>query len=69
MHDRGDELIPFAESRRFDDALEQAGRPPFYSEFDIFKHVDPTRGGKPLVVARDLVKLFMHVQAVLARLE
>jgi len=68
MHDRGDELIPFAESRRFDDALQQAGRPPFYSEFDIFKHVDPTRGGKPLVVARDLVKLFMHVQAVLARL-
>jgi hypothetical protein len=28
-----------------------------------------TPGGRPLVVARDLVKLFMHVQSVLARLE
>ena len=69
MHDRGDELIPYVESRRFRAALREAGRSPYASEFDIFKHVDPTRGGKPLVVARDMVKLFMHVQAVLARLE
>ncbi|MGH2598298.1 MAG: hypothetical protein ACRDJ9_02810 [Dehalococcoidia bacterium] len=69
MHDRGDELIPYVESRRFNEALTEAGRPPYYSEFDIFKHVDPTRGGNPAVVARDMVKLFMHVRAVLARLE
>ena len=69
MHDRGDELIPYVESRRFRAALLEAGRAPYASEFDIFKHVDPTRGGKPLVVARDMVKLFMHVQAVLVRLE
>jgi dienelactone hydrolase len=69
MHDRGDELIPYVESRRFREALTREGRPPFYSEFDIFQHVDPTRGGNPPVVARDMVKLFMHVQSVLARLE
>lgn len=69
MHDRGDELIPYTESRRYRAALLEAGRPPYFSEFDIFKHVDPTRGGKPLVVARDMVKLFLHVQSVLARLE
>jgi hypothetical protein len=68
MHDRGDELIPYVESRRFRGALVAAGRPPYASEFDIFKHVDPTRGGKPLVVARDMVKLFMHIRAVLDRL-
>jgi acetyl esterase/lipase len=69
MHDRGDQLIPYVESRRFNAALVAAGRPPYFSEFDIFEHVDPTRGGRPLVVARDMVKLFMHIRAVLARLE
>lgn len=69
MHDRGDHLIPYTESRRFDAALESAGRTPYFSEFDIFEHVDPTQGGKPLVAARDMVKLFMHIRAVLSRLE
>lgn len=69
MHDRGDRLIPYTESRRYDAALVSAGREAYASEFDIFEHVDPTRGGKPLVVARDMVKLFMHIRAVLARLE
>jgi hypothetical protein len=69
MHDRGDPLIPYVESRRFRDALTLAGRPPYASEFDIFEHVDPTRGGSPLVLARDGLRLFMHIHAVLARLE
>jgi acetyl esterase/lipase len=69
MHDRGDPLIPYVESRRFRDALTPAGRPPYASEFDIFEHVDPTRGGSPLVLARDGLRLFMHIHAVLARLE
>jgi dienelactone hydrolase len=68
MHDRGDPLIPYVESRRFRAALNAEGRRPYASEFDIFEHVDPTRGGKPLVVARDMVKLFMHIRAVLDRL-
>lgn len=69
MHDRGDHLIPYTESRRFNVALALAGRPPYHSEFDIFEHVDPTRGGNPLVAARDMVKLFMHIRAVLSRLQ
>lgn len=69
MHDRDDALTPFTESRHFTAALTAAGRPPCYSEFGIFQPVDPTRGGTPLVVARDLVELFPHVRAVLARPE
>jgi hypothetical protein len=69
MHDRGDHLIPYTESRRFNAALASVGRPPYVSEFDIFEHVDPTRGGRPLVAARDMVKLFMHIRAVLSRLQ
>lgn len=69
MHDRGDHLVPFTESRDFNAALVSTGRTPYFSEFDIFEHVDPTRGGSPLVVARDMVKLFMHIRAVLSRLQ
>jgi dipeptidyl aminopeptidase/acylaminoacyl peptidase len=68
MHDRGDHLVPFTESRDFNAALVSAGRTAYFSEFDIFEHVDPTRGGTPLVAARDMVKLFMHIHAVLSRL-
>lgn len=69
MHDRGDELIPYVESRRARDALVAAGRPPYYSEFDIFQHVDPTRGGKPHILLRDGLRLFLHAYWVLRRLE
>ena len=69
MHDRGDELIPYVESRRARDALAAAGNPPYYSEFDIFRHVDPTRGGKPHILIRDGVRLFLHAYWVLRRLE
>lgn len=40
---------------------------PYFSEFDIFRHVDPTRGGNPLIVARDLLRLFLHAAAVVGR--
>jgi len=69
MHDRGDPLIPYVETRRFAETLTAQGTVPYYVEFDIFEHVDPTRGGNPLVVARDMVKLFLHIQAVLRELE
>lgn len=69
MHDRGDPLLPYTETRRFAAALTALGRPPYESEFDIFEHVDPTRGGNPTIVARDSVRLFLHIQAVLARLD
>lgn len=69
MHDRGDELLPYVESRRARDTLTAAGRPPYYSEFSIFEHVDPTRGGNPLVLARDGVRLFLHAYWLLRQLQ
>lgn len=68
MHDRGDPLVPFVESRRYRDALQARGRTPYFSEFDIFQHVDPTRGGSPRIVARDGTRLFLHLDALLRRL-
>jgi hypothetical protein len=56
------------ETRRFRQALAREGRPPYAQEFDIFQHVDLTRGGSPRIVLRDLVKLFMEVNAILKRL-
>lgn len=69
MHDRGDPLIPYVESRRTRDRLTAAGQPPYYSEFDIFEHVDPTRGGNPRILARDGLRLFLHAYWVLRALE
>jgi hypothetical protein len=69
MHDRGDELIPYVESRRARDLLTAAGNPPYYSEFDIFRHVEPGRGGSPSILLRDGVRLFLHAYWVLRRLE
>lgn len=68
MHDRGDPLVPFVESRRYRMALQARGRAPYFSEFDIFQHVDPTRGGSPRIVARDAIRLFLHLDALLRRL-
>ena len=41
MHDRNDTTVPFVESRRLARALDELGRPSVYTEFDLFKHVDP----------------------------
>jgi hypothetical protein len=68
MHDRNDHLIPYVESRRARDILTAAGRAPYYSEFDIFRHVEPG-GGTPLILLRDGVRLFLHLYWVLRRLE
>jgi hypothetical protein len=69
MHDRGDPLIPYVESRRSRDRLSEAGNPPYYSEFAIFEHVDPTRGGNPRILVRDGLRLFLHAYWVLRELE
>jgi hypothetical protein len=69
MHDRGDPLIPYVESRRVRDRLTAIGKPPYYSEFAIFEHVDPTRGGSPWILLRDGVRLFLHAYWVLRALE
>ena len=69
MVDRGDPYVPFVESQAIDRTLVAGGKDVYFSEFDIFRHVEPTRGGNVIVVMRDLVRLFLHATAVIGRLE
>lgn len=56
LHDREDPVIPVGESRRLRDAL--AGRNGVrYTEFTVFRHLDPTKGNpSPIPLARELVR-------------
>ena len=56
LHDRDDPVIPVGESRRLRDAL--AGRGGVrYTEFTVFRHLDPTRArASPVALARELVR-------------
>ena len=66
-HDRDDQVIPIGESRRLRDAL--AGRPGLrYTEFTMFKHLDPSKVRLPLVaLMRELVKFYRSVYPVFRR--
>jgi hypothetical protein len=66
-HDRDDAVIPIGESRRLVTALEgRAGVR--YTEFTMFKHLDPTKVRMPLVaLARELGKFYLSVQPVFRR--
>lgn len=44
LHDRNDVYVPFTESREFDAALTQLGRPHDFVEFNIFAHVEVRSG-------------------------
>lgn len=69
MYDRDDPLLPFTGSRAVCRVAEAMGQHPYCSGFAIFKHVDPTRGGNPVVVAHDVLELYMHAFAVVRRLQ
>jgi hypothetical protein len=60
-HDRDDAVIPIGESRRLRAAL--AGRDGVrYTEFTMFKHLDPTKVRLPLVaLARELLTFYRSV--------
>lgn len=60
-HDRDDEVIPIAESRQLQAAL--PGRPGLrYTEFTMFKHLDPTKVRLPVfALARELGKFYRSV--------
>jgi len=63
-HDRGDTVIPIEESRRLVSALAGRGRVRF-TEFLMFKHLDPTTVRLPLpVLARELVKFVRFVYPI-----
>jgi hypothetical protein len=60
-HDRDDAVIPIGESQRLVAAL--AGRSGVrYTEFTMFKHLDPTKVKlPPVALARELVKFVVSV--------
>jgi dienelactone hydrolase len=63
-HDRDDPVIPIGESRRLRAAF--AERPGVrYTEFTMFKHLDPTKVRLPLLaLARELAKFYRSVYPV-----
>lgn len=67
MHDRGDPLIPFTESRQL--VKLAAPMQPWYSEFDIFQHVDLKGSTARQALLRDSTKLFVHVLRIFSALE
>lgn len=66
-HDRDDQVIPIGESRRLRAAL--SGRAGVrYTEFTMFKHLDPTKVRLPLIaLARELGKFYLSVYPVFRR--
>ena len=64
MHDVGDTLIPFTESRKLMDSLPPAV-PRQYDEFRMFEHVYPRDPAALLGVVPDVVQLYRHLYAVL----
>jgi dienelactone hydrolase len=64
LHDRDDPVIPVGESRSLRDAL--AGRRGVrYTEFTVFKHLDPARGHpRPLALARELLRFARAIYPV-----
>ena len=56
LHDRDDPVIPVGESRRLRDVLAIRGGVR-YTEFTVFKHLDPTKGHtSPVALTRELVR-------------
>lgn len=67
VHDRGDEFIPYVESRRLRDAL--AGRTRLhFDEVRFFEHVEPRLNQRSDVLALDSVRLIFRLYQILLRL-
>jgi hypothetical protein len=63
MHDVGDTLIPYTESRRLVASL-PPDVPRRYDEFHMFQHVTPRAPGELLGSVGDLLALYQHLDAV-----
>jgi len=61
LHDRDDPVIPVGESRCLRAALSDRDGV-HYTEFTVFKHLDPTKGNpKPIPLARELVRFALAI--------
>jgi hypothetical protein len=67
LHDRDDVVVPVGESRRLRDALRGRGGVR-YTEFTVFKHLDPTKGHpSPLALTRELVRFAAAIYPLFRR--
>ena len=65
MHDRQDRYVPAAESRRMAAALEELDGDVYFSEYEFFDHLDPTRSVGPIKFVGEAYKLFLHLYNIL----
>lgn len=65
MQDREDALVPSPEARRLAQAL-QGKVPVRYTEFSLFRHVDPARRVGPVHFVEEVGKLFRHLYAIIS---
>lgn len=64
LHDREDPVIPVSQSRQLRAALTKRSQVR-YTEFTVFRHLDPTRGNpRPLALARELIRFARAVYPV-----
>jgi pimeloyl-ACP methyl ester carboxylesterase len=68
MVDRGDSYVPPQESDAIAAALRQQGHLVYYSRFDILRHVEPGSSASPVTLARDLLRMFLHICSLIGRL-
>jgi hypothetical protein len=68
MHDQNDTYLPVSGARQLAELL-PAQASPRYTEFRLFAHVVPGGLDDPWQFAREMVKLFGHIQAVLQTAE
>jgi acetyl esterase/lipase len=67
LHDAGDAVIPFTESRRFyEEARNVRGKR--LTEVELLGHVEPGNAADPWTLARDGLALYRHLYALLSRL-
>lgn len=67
LHDRDDGVIPVSESRRLRKAFPDRARVR-YTEFTVFRHLDPTKGNpSPIALARELVKFARAIYPLFRR--
>jgi dipeptidyl aminopeptidase/acylaminoacyl peptidase len=64
MHDLGDRVVPYTESRRMA-AAAPAEILERYAEFDLFEHVMPNRPPTDLTFYLELLRLFRQLHAIL----
>jgi hypothetical protein len=46
-------------------ALDELGRPSVYTEFDLFKHVDPVQPLEPTKMVGEISRLYWHIYSFL----